>query len=729
VTRDVAPDPEITEILAYYRELAGPILEEVVGSSEVPILHGGSSVVRSGENRLGNLATDALTDTYDIDFAFQNSGGLRDRLTTDRVDEDGNYVIRRADVLAVWPFGNTVWLAEVNGEQLRQIIANGIRQVGGGRFMQVSGMRVEFHTDGTDGGFPRGVIHSVTYWGHPDIPDGTPVDLTADATYRVAMNDFMAVGGDGYPNIEPQVYFRDEGLDIIIANYLQRSSPVVPEVEGRLARLDDLATTESASVPAGRTTQLEAIASYLSGTSLEPLLTTTSDVTDRATWVSADEGIATVDEDGLVTGVAEGDTTITATFFGESDTTELTVEPAVLEGLAVEPSTLDLEVGESGELTATATYSDDSEADVTTDVEWSSSDEDVATVDADGVVTAVGEGEATITAELDGETATAAITVTEAPDPGEDGEWVRVAGTNRVRTAIAVSQATFADAGVEDDEDGRIPAGAVVLARSTDFADALAGTPLAVAVDAPVLLTPPNALDAEVLAEIERILAEGGTVHLLGGEQALSAAVADAVEDAGYVVDRIFGSTRFETSVAIAELLDPEQVLVTTGLRFPDALAAGAAAAANGGAVLLTVGDRPHGAVDDYLAEHDDLDITAVGGPAARAYPEATPVFGRERMATAVAVAQAFFSEPEVVGIARQGDYPDALAGGAHIGRLGGPILLTPTTTVAPVLGSYLCANASSLTAAFVYGGDGAVADDVGEAIAGYIAGEGCGDD
>jgi putative cell wall-binding protein len=105
----------------------------------------------------------------------------------------------------------------------------------------------------------------------------------------------------------------------------------------------------------------------------------------------------------------------------------------------------------------------------------------------------------------------------------------RASGADRIETAIEISNATFAAANADDanagDErqgpsssrhDRRVTANAVVLARSTDFADALTGTPLAAEAGAPILLNPPGGLDARVLAVIQRISAAGGTVHLPG---------------------------------------------------------------------------------------------------------------------------------------------------------------------------------------------------------------------
>ena len=234
VTQDVEPDPEVVEVIEFYDDLAGDALEEIVGHSEVEI----PRTTREEESIQGNLATDALIDQYvdqDIDFAFQNSGGLRADLTTLDQDEDGLYPIRLADVLEVWPFGNIVALAEVDGPLLEEILQNGVEEIGGGRFIQVAGLRIEYSIDDTaDGDFPRGVIETVEYWNHPDFDDGEEVDLSASSTYRIAMNDFMSVGGDNYPDIRDEVFSLSEPLELVVEQYLRDNSPVNPQIEGRI---------------------------------------------------------------------------------------------------------------------------------------------------------------------------------------------------------------------------------------------------------------------------------------------------------------------------------------------------------------------------------------------------------------------------------------------------------------------------------------------------------------
>ena len=323
----------------------------------------------------------------------------------------------------------------------------------------------------------------------------------------------------------------------------------------------------------------------------------------------------------------------------------------------------------------------------------------------------------TVTCAIEGEVVTSRDVVVdrgESVDLGEvcdpsaaaAGGVTRLAGPDRVATAIAVSQDRFP-------EDGS--AGAVVLARGDDpagFADALAGGPLAVARTAPLLITDPDRLRDEVAAEIARVLPAGGTVHLLGGPAALGPEVEAALQDAGYATERLAGADRVETAVAVAEALGhPDLVLVATAATFPDALAASAAAGARGGAVLLTTPDEPHPATAAYLDEHAPAQVVAVGGPAARAFPDATAVAGPDRFATAVRLAEALFDAPATAGVARGDAFPDALAGGAHVGARGGPMLLTPSTALDEGVAAHLCEGA--VDEVVVYGGAAAVAEEV----------------
>jgi 5'-nucleotidase len=146
-------------------------------------------------------------------------------------------------VLAVWPFGNIVALAEVDGPTLKAILDNGVREIGGGRFVQLAGLRVDYYIDESvapadNGGFPRGVIERAEYFNHPEFADGTPIDLSASSSYTIALNDFMTVGGDGYPVLGDAVYSLQDPLEIAVERYLLGNSPVNPKIEGRVLEIE-----------------------------------------------------------------------------------------------------------------------------------------------------------------------------------------------------------------------------------------------------------------------------------------------------------------------------------------------------------------------------------------------------------------------------------------------------------------------------------------------------------
>ena len=296
-------------------------------------------------------------------------------------------------------------------------------------------------------------------------------------------------------------------------------------------------------------------------------------------------------------------------------------------------------------------------------------------------------------------TGTTPTSTTSTTTPGSTVVVNRLGGTDRIATAVAVSQAGFPAAG---------SAAAVVLARSDDFADALSGGALAAALKGPLLVTPSASLDPRVDAEIHRALPAGGTVHVLGGPAAVADATVTALTKEGFTVDRIAGADRFATAAAVAVPVGtaPPVVLLANGLAFPDALTASAVAGATHGVILLSDGSTPSPATTAYLAAHPSATVYALGGPAAAAYPTATGLVGADRYATAAAVATKFFPQPTLVGLASGLSFADGLAGGAFLGSRGAPLLLSAPTGVSAAVTAYLQANAKAATTSLdVFGG------------------------
>ena len=126
----------------------------------------------------------------------------------------------------------------------------------------------------------------------------------------------------------------------------------------------------------------------------------------KVTWSSSDEKIATVDENGKVTATGAGETVITATA-GELEATCTVAVKVPVESITLDKTAVTLKVGATVTLVATVKPDDATDKTVT----WSSSNSSIATVDKNGKVTGVNEGEATVTAKAGDKTATCKVTV------------------------------------------------------------------------------------------------------------------------------------------------------------------------------------------------------------------------------------------------------------------------------------------------------------------------------
>lgn len=241
---------------------------------------------------------------------------------------------------------------------------------------------------------------------------------------------------------------------------------------------------------------------------------------------------------------------------------------------------------------------------------------------------------------------TAAPTPTASPGPGGSQERIAAnAAAEPIPLGAAVCQQLEADDGGSE---------AVVLARDEEFADALAGAPLA-GDDRCILFTDggPNAqLNPATRTEIERVLADGGRVYVLGGANAVSTLVSDELAGLGYEVLRLSGVSRYETAIAIADRLvlergsSPTEALLAFGFNYADAVTGGAYGAEVAAPVLLTDSGELHPATALWLDQHPSVTATRVLGgnlviadAVAAAVPGATRHSGDSRMGTAARIA------------------------------------------------------------------------------------------
>jgi 5'-nucleotidase / UDP-sugar diphosphatase len=225
----VQPDPEI---LARIEELAGPI-EELKARlvAEIPAgIDGSRETCRAEECAMGDVVADAMLERVrgqGVTIALQNGGGLRASI--------GGGEVTMGDVLAVLPFQNTLSTFNLTGAAIVEALENGVSQVeeGAGRFPQVAGLRF-----GWDPKVPpmQGRIKSV------EVRDGEAwVPIDPAKVYTVASNNFMRAGGDGYVALRDQAtnaYDYGPGLEDVLAEYLAAHGGALPEVGGRITRLD-----------------------------------------------------------------------------------------------------------------------------------------------------------------------------------------------------------------------------------------------------------------------------------------------------------------------------------------------------------------------------------------------------------------------------------------------------------------------------------------------------------
>lgn len=224
LTEEMDEHPGVAAIVADYEDQLEAALDDPVGESTTD-LDVRRSAVRSEETNIGNLIADAAREWAGADVALQNGGGIR----ADRIIEAGP--LTRRDIVDTLPFENYVVKFELSGAELLEAIEHGVSTVeeGHGRFPQVSGMRYTFDANAEPGSRVTELLVA-----------GEPVD--PDASYSLATVDFIARGGDGYEMFADKelIISADEGilLSTLLEMYVSDNSPVGPEVEGRITRLD-----------------------------------------------------------------------------------------------------------------------------------------------------------------------------------------------------------------------------------------------------------------------------------------------------------------------------------------------------------------------------------------------------------------------------------------------------------------------------------------------------------
>ena len=216
-TRGIVPDAEIAQMIAGYEAELDKELAIVVGTTETP-LDTRSSLMRREETAFGNLVCDAMREAVAADICITNGGGVR----ANRQYAAGAEITRRI-VLEELPFGNKTVLLEVSGKVIRETLEHGF--TGDGTFPQVSGLVVR-----ADPSRPAGQrVISVTIGGAPIADDGV---------YKLATNDYMARGGDGFAALKSARVLIDglagQYMSGHVMAHIRKAGRIAPRVEGRI---------------------------------------------------------------------------------------------------------------------------------------------------------------------------------------------------------------------------------------------------------------------------------------------------------------------------------------------------------------------------------------------------------------------------------------------------------------------------------------------------------------
>jgi 2',3'-cyclic-nucleotide 2'-phosphodiesterase (5'-nucleotidase family)/predicted AlkP superfamily phosphohydrolase/phosphomutase len=248
----VTPDPGIQATIDELNGQLAPIFSTVIGESDVAVPRSdacGRADGRLCESLIGDVVTDAMRIAYDTDFAITNSGGLRADLTCPTTDNTSDfcpaflpppYPITRGQVLGVLPFGNVVSTVTIDGAELKAFLENGVSLMPSpqGRFPQVSGLCFEYDVSLAAGSRVGNVVRQAA----DGSCTGETIELTTGASYTVAINDFMAAGGDGYPLVIGRATTQ-ELMDEVLADHIEANTPIAPTIQGRI-----VCTTSGAAV-------------------------------------------------------------------------------------------------------------------------------------------------------------------------------------------------------------------------------------------------------------------------------------------------------------------------------------------------------------------------------------------------------------------------------------------------------------------------------------------------
>ncbi len=236
----------------------------------------------------------------------------------------------------------------------------------------------------------------------------------------------------------------------------------------------------------------------------------------------------------------------------------------------------------------------------------------------------------------------------------------------------------------------------VVLGRGDIPIDALTGSVLAKKYQAPLLLTNSSNLPDKVATELARLKPK--TIYILGGESAVSKSIHQQLEQNGYTVKRVSGSSRYDTAVKVAnEIGVTGELILATGAESPDALSIGPYAGLSQTPIVFTRRETLPNEVKDLIKTDNVKKVTIIGGTEAVSadivnhlkglgVQTVERISGANRYETSVAIAKRFKNQLKYDNLFFSSgvSFIDALPGSTLASNSSSPILLVNKDTMLP---------------------------------------------
>lgn len=205
------PEADVADLVARAEQAVAPLVMREVGTAAADITRTQNA---AGESALGNLIADAQRASVGAQIAFMNPGGIRADL--------GAGTITWGELFTIQPFANDVIALDLTGADVLALLEQQW-QLPTARILQVSGLTYRW-----DGARPVGSRVAQV------LVAGAPLEL--GATYRVAVNSFLATGGDGF-TVLTRGTNRVVGpvdLDALVDFIAALGGPVTAALEGRI---------------------------------------------------------------------------------------------------------------------------------------------------------------------------------------------------------------------------------------------------------------------------------------------------------------------------------------------------------------------------------------------------------------------------------------------------------------------------------------------------------------